>query len=99
MASVAVLPLSAPHQDEVVRRTKRTRPPPFPYSSRYPEPDPDDPFAPLSVLRNRTSSVSRPLDEGIAGVSARYTSYIQVSAAPVGREKSEQPHPFKDLAS
>ncbi|THH15975.1 hypothetical protein EW146_g4604 [Bondarzewia mesenterica] len=38
------------------RRLNRKAAPPFPYCLRYPAPDPTDPFAPLSVLRSRTSS-------------------------------------------
>lgn len=39
-------------------RIKRKPPPQFPYSTRYPEPDPNDPFAPLSVLRDRTATLT-----------------------------------------
>ncbi|KZT73072.1 hypothetical protein DAEQUDRAFT_505687 [Daedalea quercina L-15889] len=37
-------------------KVRRKPPPPFPYSPRYPHPDPLDPFAPLKVLRERASS-------------------------------------------
>ncbi|TFK90499.1 hypothetical protein K466DRAFT_563498 [Polyporus arcularius HHB13444] len=37
-------------------RIKRKPPPAFPYSARYPLPDPSDPFAPLQVLRERAHS-------------------------------------------
>ncbi|KAH9167856.1 hypothetical protein EDB89DRAFT_1648787 [Lactarius sanguifluus] len=47
---------SEPYQDSGAHRIKRKPPPPFPYSARYPEPDPTDPFAPLSVLRDRTAT-------------------------------------------
>ncbi|KAF8492636.1 hypothetical protein F5888DRAFT_898369 [Russula emetica] len=49
---------SDPNQDAGARRIKRKPPPPFPYSPRYPEPDPSDPFAPLSVLRDRTTTLT-----------------------------------------
>jgi hypothetical protein len=35
---------------------KRKPPPPHDLSGRYPSPDPSDPFASLSALRNRTTS-------------------------------------------
>lgn len=37
-------------------KVRRKPPPAFPYSPRYPSPDPFDPFAPLKVLRERASS-------------------------------------------
>ncbi len=37
-------------------RIKRKPPPAFPYSPKYPLPDPSDPFAPLQVLRERAHS-------------------------------------------
>ncbi|KAH9041589.1 hypothetical protein EDB85DRAFT_1364457 [Lactarius pseudohatsudake] len=49
---------SEPFQDSGAHRIKRKPPPPFPYSARYPEPDPTDPFAPLSVLRDRTATLT-----------------------------------------
>jgi hypothetical protein len=49
---------SEPPQDAGAHRIKRKPPPPFPYSTRYPEPDPKDPFAPLSVLRDRTTTLT-----------------------------------------
>ena len=49
---------SEPSQDSGTYRIKRKPPPPFPFSSRYPEPDPSDPFAPLSVLRDRTATLT-----------------------------------------
>ena len=50
---------SDPYQDASGYRVKRRPPPPpFPYSTRYPEPDPSDPFAPLSVLRDRTATLT-----------------------------------------
>ncbi|KAH9055199.1 hypothetical protein EDB87DRAFT_1347873 [Lactarius vividus] len=49
---------SEPNQDSGAHRIKRKPPPPFPYSARYPEPDPTDPFAPLSVLRDRTATLT-----------------------------------------
>ena len=49
---------SDPYQDASAHRIKRKLPPPFPYSPRYPEPDPSDPFAPLSVLRDRTATLT-----------------------------------------
>jgi hypothetical protein len=49
---------SDPNQDAGAHRIKRKPPPPFPYSPRYPEPDPSDPFAPLSVLRDRTATLT-----------------------------------------
>ncbi|KAH8990239.1 hypothetical protein EDB92DRAFT_2104031, partial [Lactarius akahatsu] len=49
---------SEPYQDSGAHRIKRKPPPPFPYSARYPEPDPTDPFAPLSVLRDRTATLT-----------------------------------------
>jgi len=51
---------SEPHQDGDARRIRRKPPPPFPYSPRYPEPDPSDPFASLSVLRDRTATLTNP---------------------------------------
>lgn len=39
-------------------KVRRKPPPAFPYSPRYPSPDPFDPFAPLKVLRERASSNS-----------------------------------------
>ncbi|KAI0247654.1 hypothetical protein BJV78DRAFT_901693 [Lactifluus subvellereus] len=45
-------------QDAGAHRIRRKPPPPFPYSTRYPEPDPNDPFAPLSVLRDRTATLT-----------------------------------------
>ena len=45
-------------QDSGTYRIKRKPPPPFPFSARYPEPDPSDPFAPLSVLRDRTATLT-----------------------------------------
>ena len=97
MASITVSPLPVPHQDAVIHQMARKQPAPFLYSPHYPEPDPDDPFAPLSVLRSRTASMNPLLDEGTMGASPRFTSYMP--ATPVGREKSGQHHPFKDLAS
>ncbi|KAN0132322.1 hypothetical protein V8E53_009748 [Lactarius tabidus] len=47
-----------PSQDSGTYRIKRKPPPPFPFSTRYPEPDPNDPFAPLSVLRDRTATLT-----------------------------------------
>jgi hypothetical protein len=47
-----------PSQDSGTYRIKRKPPPPFQFSSRYPEPDPNDPFAPLSVLRDRTTTLT-----------------------------------------
>ncbi|KAI0283743.1 hypothetical protein BC826DRAFT_1110104 [Russula brevipes] len=49
---------SESHQDAGAHRVERKLPPPFPYSMRYPEPDPSDPFAPLSVLRDRTATLT-----------------------------------------
>lgn len=49
---------SDPYQDADAHHIKRKPPPPFPYSPRYPEPDPSDPFAPLSVLRDRTATLT-----------------------------------------
>lgn len=49
---------SDPYQDSGAQRIKRKPPPPFPYSPRYPEPDPSDPFASLSVLRDRTATLT-----------------------------------------
>jgi len=49
---------SEPHQDAGARRIRRKPPPPFPYSPRYPEPDPSNPFASLSVLRDRTATLT-----------------------------------------
>ncbi|GJE96261.1 AhpC/TSA antioxidant enzyme-domain-containing protein [Phanerochaete sordida] len=43
-------------------RIKRKPPPSFPYSPRYPPPDPADPFVPLAVLRSRAHSSSTALD-------------------------------------
>src|SRR6266511_517421 len=37
-------------------KVKRKPPPTISVSEKYPSPDPSDPFAPLWVLRNRTSS-------------------------------------------
>ena len=54
---------SEPHQDAGAHRIRRKPPPPFPYSARYPEPDPSDPFAPLSVLRDRTATLTNPTYE------------------------------------
>src|SRR6266851_1577675 len=54
---------SEPYQDTNAHRIKRKPPPPFPYSVRYPEPDPSDPFAPLSVLRDRTATLTNPAYE------------------------------------
>ena len=51
---------SEPHQDAGARRIRRKPPPPFPYSPRYPEPDPSNPFASLSVLRDRTATLTNP---------------------------------------
>ena len=51
---------SGPHQGAGARRTRRKPPPPFPYSPRYPEPDPSNPFASLSVLRDRTATLTNP---------------------------------------
>ena len=54
-------------------RVKRKPPPAFPYSSRYPHPDPTDPFAPLAVLRERAHSSNTalvsPLEDGSYGPS------------------------------
>src|SRR5229473_1870693 len=49
---------SDPYQDAGAHRIKRKPPPPFPYSTRYPEPDPSNPFAPLSALRDRTATLT-----------------------------------------
>jgi hypothetical protein len=49
---------SKPYQDCGTHRIKRKPAPPFQYSPRYPEPDPSDPFAPLSVLRDRTATLT-----------------------------------------
>ena len=46
------------YQDAGAHGIRRKPPPPFPYSPRYPEPDPSDPFAPLSVLRDRTATLT-----------------------------------------
>lgn len=54
-----MLPSPASSPDLKAATRIRRKPPPYaPPSSdeRYPAPDPDDPFAPLWVLRNRTSS-------------------------------------------
>ena len=51
------------YQDAGAHRIKRKPPPPFPYSARYPEPDPTNPFAPLSVLRDRTATLTNPAYE------------------------------------
>ena len=51
------------YQDAGAHRIKRKPPPPFPYSTRYPEPDPTNPFAPLSVLRDRTATLTNPAYE------------------------------------
>jgi hypothetical protein len=48
--------------DRSSTRIKRKPAPEFPYSSRYPPPDPSDPFAPLSVLRARAHSSTTALD-------------------------------------
>ncbi|KAJ2993002.1 hypothetical protein NUW54_g7804 [Trametes sanguinea] len=40
-------------------RIKRKPPPAFPYSPRYPHPDPTDPFASLQALRDRAHSSQR----------------------------------------
>jgi hypothetical protein len=50
--SCSYLDLRAPG----VQRIRRKPPPTVDVSERYPSPDPLDPFAPLWVLRNRTSS-------------------------------------------
>ena len=47
-----------PHQDSGTHSIRRKPPPQFPYSTRYPEPDPNDPFAPLAVLRDRTATLT-----------------------------------------
>ncbi|KAI0955945.1 hypothetical protein AcV7_006479 [Taiwanofungus camphoratus] len=39
-------------------KVKRKPAPPFPYSPKYPHPDPSDPFAPLKVLRERARAQS-----------------------------------------
>ena len=49
---------SVPYQDDGAQRIRRKPPTAFPYSMRYPEPDPSDPFAPLSVLRDRTATLT-----------------------------------------
>ena len=49
---------SESYQDTGALRIKRKPAPPFPYSARYPEPDPSDPFASLSVLRDRTATLT-----------------------------------------
>ncbi|KAF8802504.1 hypothetical protein BYT27DRAFT_7261037 [Phlegmacium glaucopus] len=42
--------------DPIQHRMRRKPPPTLDISERYPSPDPSDPFAPLWVLRNRTTS-------------------------------------------
>jgi len=49
---------SEPSQDVCAPHIVHKPPQPFPYSARYPEPDPTDPFAPLSVLRGRTTTLT-----------------------------------------
>lgn len=51
MASASYPDLKVPQY-----RIKRKPPPTVDIAERYPSPDPQNPFAPLSVLRNRTSS-------------------------------------------
>ena len=41
-------------------RIRRKPPPAFPYSPKYPHPDPSDPFAPLQVLRERAQTPAYP---------------------------------------
>ncbi|KAL0067710.1 hypothetical protein AAF712_005150 [Marasmius tenuissimus] len=53
-------------------RVKRKPPPTLSLEERYPPPDPNDPFAPLSVLRNRSSA--------ILGVSAGRDSLSPLTA-------------------
>ncbi|KAG7089254.1 hypothetical protein E1B28_010953 [Marasmius oreades] len=48
-----VLPDGVPNQS----RIKRKPPPRLDVTARYPPPDPNDPFAPLSVLRSRSSAL------------------------------------------
>ena len=43
-------------------KIKRKPPPAFPYSPRWPQPDPSDPFMSLSVLRSRAHSSTTALD-------------------------------------
>ena len=55
------------YQDAGAHHVKRKPPPTFPYTPRYPEPDPSDPFAPLSVLRDRTATLtSSPYESPVA---------------------------------
>jgi hypothetical protein len=43
---------------QLSHRIKRKPPPPFQFSTRYPEPDPNDPFATLSDLRGRATTLT-----------------------------------------
>jgi hypothetical protein len=65
---------SDPYQDAGAHRIKRKPPPPFPYSPRYPEPDPSNPFAPLSALRDRTATLT----------NSPYESPVAIPDSPSG---------------
>lgn len=53
-------PCQPPSSPMDIKRIKRKPPPSLHWTERYPPPDPTDPFAPLWVLRNRSSTLLSP---------------------------------------
>lgn len=74
-------------------RIKRKPPPAFPYSPKYPLPDPTDPFAPLQVLRERAHSSQK-----YGGTNPSTSTLTHTPPMPVDHVRLNQ-HALPDLPS
>lgn len=74
-------------------RIKRKPPPAFPYSPKYPLPDPTDPFAPLQVLRERAHSSQK-----YGGTNPSTSTPTHTPPMPVDHVRLNQ-HALPDLPS
>ena len=91
-------------------RVRRKPPPAFPYSPRYPHPDPSDPFAPLQVLRDRahTHAFFNPSNTSLvptppsSGENVRFSTHLHPNLPSLPRpvvhaSRSTEPVPqFRD---
>ncbi|KAL0954920.1 hypothetical protein HGRIS_003852 [Hohenbuehelia grisea] len=96
MDSVAPAALDAPalssQSAPKVNRIKRKPPPAFDFAERYPQPDPSDPFAPLSTLRSRSSAAQFPMiSQEDLSLRPSYTIYpsLPVGLTPTPSESAD----------
>lgn len=97
MSFSSMLP-SSPSQIALnANRIKRKPPPTFTPSERYPPPDPTDPFAPLWVLRARTSSSILQLSQEDLRKPVRQPSYDLFSTSSASGEtvRVESPYSYR----